>query len=299
MVSLGGLGGKSGESSGSGNSLFDQIQGKKGEEKGTGKESSLEKTQEKYLGPSYNYVAHIKTPKEMDMSSEGSFDALADNIGGLLGYIDLLVSGQGKLGVASKIKNPDGSFTDYPHPLGNKFFLRTAVKCKDKAGKKHDRYIYINNVPDGSIPIVSNMDNTITFNSFKGLLPGVLSNLSQIHPMQILSSFVSGSSPRCQAVTMEIVDAKTNKKKMDTQYLTNEDISIMPPGWFPAEKPQSSYKLKDSFSNMNEDESDESDEENEKKDYSKMPDDILIKIYYSMLGLLGIYILLKLMMKKK
>ena len=44
---------------------------------------------------------------------------------------------------------------------------------------------------------------------------------------------------------------------------------------------------------------DEPEPPKKKEDYSKMPDDTLIKIYYSMLGLLGIYILLKLMMKKK
>jgi hypothetical protein len=34
-------------------------------------------------------------------------------------------------------------------------------------------------------------------------------------------------------------------------------------------------------------------------DYSKMPNDYIIRFYYSMLGLLGLYILLRLMLKKK
>jgi hypothetical protein len=34
-------------------------------------------------------------------------------------------------------------------------------------------------------------------------------------------------------------------------------------------------------------------------DYSKMPNDIVIKFYYSMLGLLGLYILLRMMFKKR
>ena len=298
--------------SGSGNSLFDQIQGKKGDKKGKGEDNSLSKTEESILGPSYNYVAHIKTPGEMGMSADPTFGALADDVGGLLGYIDLLVSGEGKLGVASKIKNPDGSFTDYPQPLGNKFFLKTAVKCKDENGKEHDRYIYVNNVPDGSIPLVSNLDNTISFKAFRGLLPGVLSNLAQIHPMQILSAFVSGSSPTCQAVTMEVID-KNNKSKLDTKYLVNDDIAIMPAAWFPDSHPISNYDLDleappDPEEEKKEDEKEEEEEDSfqtmngqneKKKDYSKMPDDIGIKIYYSMLGLLGIYILLRLMIKKK
>ena len=296
------------KSSGSGNSLFDRAKGKKGEKKGKGEDSSISKTENSVFGPSYNYVEHIKTPGEMGMSAEGSFGALADDVGGLLGYMDLLVAGHGHLGVGSKIKNKNGSFRDFPHPLGNKFFLETAVKCKDKGGKEHTRYIYVNNVPDGSIPLVSNIDNSISFPAFGGLLPGVLSNLAQIHPMQIISAFTAGSSPTCQAVTMEVVDAETNKSTMATKYLTNEDISIMPAAWFPDNKPLSSYDLDD----MNNDEefrtmhgstasgqTPQLQINEEKKDYSQMPDDIIIKFYYSMLGLLGIYILLRMMVKKK
>jgi hypothetical protein len=292
----------------SGNSQFDQIKGKEGEKKGTGEDNSLSKTEDKFLGPSYNYVAHIKTPGNLNMRAEGSFDALADDIGGLLAYIDTLVSGHGKLGVGTKTTNPDGSFSDYPYPLGNKFFLDTAVKCKDKSGEEHVRSIYINNVPDGRIPLVSNLDDSIAFKDFKGLLPGVLSNLSQIHPMQILSAFVTGSSPTCQAVTMQVID-KDNNKKLDTRYLTNEDIAIMPADWFPDSVPQSSYDLEIEAKEPEEKKEPEEEEESfqtmngqnekRKRDYSKMPDDIGIKIYYSMLGLLGIYILLKLMLKKK
>ena len=36
-----------------------------------------------------------------------------------------------------------------------------------------------------------------------------------------------------------------------------------------------------------------------KKDYSKMPDDMFLKIYYSSLGLLGLYIFLKLLERRK
>ena len=37
-------------------------------------------------------------------------------------------------------------------PMGNKFFLKTGAKCKDtQSGKKVDRFMYVNNVPDGQI----------------------------------------------------------------------------------------------------------------------------------------------------
>lgn len=292
--------------SGSGNSQFDKIKGKKGEKKGKGEESDVSKLETSILGPSYNYVSHIKTPGELNMRAEGSFAAVADDVGGLLAYIDTLVSGHGKLGVGTKTKNPDGSISDYAQPLGNKFFLDTAVKCKDESGVEQTRSIYVNNVPDGSIPLISNLDNSISFKAFQGLLPGVLSNLAQIHPMLILSAFVSGSSPTCQAVTMEVVDSN-NKSTLDTRFITNEDIGIMPAAWFPDSKPLSSYNLdieapdkdeekKDAFCTMNHS---KPMEYKKTEDYSKMPNDIVIKFYYSILGLLGIYILLRMMIKKK
>jgi hypothetical protein len=298
--------------SGSGDSLFDQVKKKIGGKREKGESNSLSQTEERILGPSYDYVKKIKTPGDLEMSAEGSFDVLAKDIGGLLAYIDLLVSGNGTLGVGSKTPNPDGTFSDYKQPLGNKFFLRTAVKCKDEDGKEHDRSIYVNNVPDGRIPLVSNLDDKIAFKDFRGLLPGVLSNLAQIRPMQILSAFVTGSSPTCQAVTMEVID-KDNKSKLDTRYLTNDDIAIMPDSWFPESIPQSSYDIDKEAPEEEEPEEEEPEEEeeedsfctmngpneNKKRDYSKMPDDIGIKIYFSMLGLLGIYILLRLMIKKK
>jgi hypothetical protein len=303
-------GGKKKKNSGNGNSLFDQVKGKKGGKKGTGEDSDLAKTQDRILGPSYDYVNHIKTPGDLDMSSKGTFNQIADNVGGLLAYMDVLISGSGAMGTGAKTKLPNGGFMDYREPLGNKFFLETAVECQDEDGEKHTRYIYVNNVPDGSIPLVSMVDKNIAFPSFGGLLPGVLSNLAQVNPMKILSAFTAGSAPRCQLVTMEVIDAKTNKKSMESQYLTNEDISIMPERWFPSSAPQSSYDLTEkededeSFCNMHGSTANcgpaaHGPTLKKKEDYSKMPNDIFIKIYYSMLGLLGIYILLKLMLKKK
>ena len=95
------------------------------------------------LGPDYKYFKFIKPPDEMGMSADGSLGTLANDIGGLIGYVELLVTGGGK---ASRV---DG-------PLGNKFFLQTGAKCNDLAtNNKVTRSIYVNNVPDGSIPFIS------------------------------------------------------------------------------------------------------------------------------------------------
>ena len=321
---------------------------------GPGGVSELE---DKVLGPTYDYSGHIRSPDELGMSSEGNFDALGSDISGLLGYVDLLVSGKCQLGHCASKYPVSGS--TFGRPLGNKFFLDTAVQCEDKAtGNQVTRSIYINNVPDGEIPFISNMGG-VAFSDFEGLMPGIMSNIAQIHPMQILMAFVNGQSPTCQAVTMPTIDAATNAEGTATRYLINSDIELMPPAWFVegVVPPKSSYDLSNDISgngtttatagngtttatsgngtttatagngtttatagngtttqaftsrvdayspktSLNGSQNLQGSRvvQGSRIDYSKMPDNVLIKIYYSALGLLGLYILMRLMMKKK
>ena len=103
----------------------------------------VDQLQEDLLGPEYNYTKQIKSPEEMGMSSQGSSSAISNNISGLISYTQLLVTGSGN---ASKTGGP----------LGDKFFLETGAKCKDKeTGEEVSRSIYVNNVPDGSIPFIT------------------------------------------------------------------------------------------------------------------------------------------------
>jgi hypothetical protein len=278
---------------------------------------------ESILGPSYNYARHIRTPDELGMTDEGGFGKLADNVRGILGYIDVLVSGQCKIGSCASTtgRNPDGTQgSTYQGPLGNKFFLPTVAECKDKATQKMvTRSIYINNVPDGSIPLVSNLDSNVSFSSFKGLMPGMLSNIAQIRPTQILMAFVNGKDPLCQTVVLETVDTN-NVSTLQSAYLINSDINIMPNRWFPSSHPKSNYDLREPFTGYADatgasaagsdasaagasaagaSAAGASAAGADATDYSKMPNDTGIQIYYSMLGLLGLYILLRLTLKKK
>ena len=259
--------------------------------------------QSKLLGPDYNYSKQINSPTELGMSSAGNFDALTNDISGLIAYVNVLVTGKGK-----------GSKTG--QPLGTKFFLETPMKCTDKVtGKEVKRSIYINNIPDGSIPFIT-AGMGVTFDDFKGLVPGLVSNLAQINPMQILGAFVTGSSPTCQAITMETVDSN-NKKDTKTKYVSNIDILSMNPKWFPSgvrpdttESKQKKNSGSGSGSGLGletfcamQNETSSLIEPNTLKganiDYSKMPDDFFIKIYFSAIGLLGFYIFLKILLRKR
>ena len=61
------------------------------------------------------------------------------DVEGIIAYVEILVEGGGKANRAGKA-------------LGDRFFLKTAAKCKDVNTKKEvDRYHYINNQIDGKI----------------------------------------------------------------------------------------------------------------------------------------------------
>ena len=108
--------------------------------------------EERLLGPTYPYYKNIKAPSDIGMSDKGTIQQMAKNVEGLIEYVELLVTGDSKASATGK-------------PLGNKFFLKTGGKCAaiDSCSdpndastcEKVDRYIYVDNVPEGNIPFIS------------------------------------------------------------------------------------------------------------------------------------------------
>jgi hypothetical protein len=228
---------------------------------------------EKYMGPDYPYYKYIKTPSEIGMSNKGSLSQLGKNIDGLIAYVEILVSGKSKASATGK-------------PLGNKFFLKTGGKCTNKeTGEEVDRYIYINNVPQGNIPFISSGVG-VNFSEFKGLIPGTISNLNAFNPMLMFQSFLSGSKPDCQQITMETIDTYNNRST-ETNYVTLVDIKNMDPCIFSDKKnPVTGIGCKETFSNIEPSYS-----------YFSVPDDPIVKAYFASLGVLGFYVIYRLMIK--
>ena len=229
--------------------------------------TDLSGLESKLLGPDYKYFNFINTPEQMGMSADGSIGAIESDIAGLIAYVELLVEGGGE---ASQV----------PGPLGDKFFLETGAKCKDIATNKLvTRSLYINNVPDGNIPFISS-GMGVNFTTFEGLVPGVMGNLANLNPMKIFQAFMIGSEPQCQSITMPTIDANNNPGSQSA-YVINADIAAMNPGWFPNNtNPITGATRREAFSK------------------AKFPEDPFIKIYYSMLGLLLLYIFLKMFRRK-
>ena len=162
---------------------------------------------ENILGPKYEYHTKIKSPKELDMSPDGNMSALAKDVGGIIAYVELLVEGGGKANRAGK-------------PLGDRFFLKTAAKCKDVDTKEDvDRYHYVNNQIDGKINLPGFKLNT----GLKGLIPGVIGDITKINPAGLLSGFVEGSKPWCKKVRKKVID-NNNNESYETHHIALSDL---------------------------------------------------------------------------
>ena len=178
---------------------------------------SIGDLEESILGPDYKYYQFIKSPSELGMSSEGSLEVLGKNIKGLMSYTELLVSGKG-----------DANGSKDGGPLGNKFFMDTGATCFDiDTSNNVNRSIYIDNVPSGSIPFLTS-GTGVEFTEFEGLVPGTLENLTRINPIKIFKTFTNGANPSCKAITMEVIN-KDGDSSLETKYITEDDISDIPP----------------------------------------------------------------------
>ena len=240
--------------------------------------------QNKLLGPTYPYYKNIKTPSEIGMSDKGTIQQMGKDVNGLIQYVELLVTGKSSASATGG-------------PLGNKFFLQTGAKCaatdnctnaNDASScQQVDRFIYINNVPEGNIPFISN-GMGVNFSEFKGLIPGAMGNLNVLNPFAIMRAFMSGATPPCQELTMQTIDVNNNKSS-ETHYVTLTDISSMDPCSFPNNKnPITGASCKESF------------QTGVSKDASPvMSDDPMDQLYFASLAMVGLYIFYRFMEKSR
>jgi hypothetical protein len=250
----------------------------------------------------YQYSKNIKEPGAIGISDEGTMRAFGNDISSLMSYVSVLVTGDSKASVTGQ-------------PLGNKFFVKTAGKCKDThSGNIVPRSFYINNVPMGSE---------------RGLLPGIMDNLSSMDPGALIGAFSESKTPDCQSITMQTIDIY-NKKSQETNFVTLSDIKELSPCSFGnginpitnVKCPTSSYETssvippitptpvaiapvatshhrkkkrlfhkKRGFQLMNNDSTNDSDDQLYIS--PDMPDDIISQFYLISVGIFGVYLLHK------
>ncbi len=201
------------------------------------------------LGEPYDYKKQIRTTGEMGMSDRGDLATLEKDVRGIVGYMKVLIEGGGR---ASKVNGP----------LGNKFFMKTAMLCKNK-GKDVPRSIYINNVPKPPMA---------------GLIKGTTTGLQAINPFRIMGAFADATTPDCQRITLEVIDSN-NRKSRETHYMTLNDIEYLNKGLL-------------GFQNIDDDGDVVTNAE-----VLDLPDDMVVQAYYVCLAALGVYMVYRLMRK--
>jgi len=176
---------------------------------------------ESALGPGYDYWKNIKSPSELGMSPDGTMSALNKDVNGIIAYASVLIDG-----------NSDASKTG--GPLGNRFLLKTIAKCRNVESDRTKpdseqnpiyvpRYIYVDNVPDGTIPFMSSGPDGGKMKDFKGLIPGAIGNLAAFRPSGFYRAFTMGNYPDCIKVSLRTRNEE-NENGLETAYVAVADI---------------------------------------------------------------------------
>ena len=193
-------------------------------------------------GTSYNYVKNIKMPSQMGVTDDATMPQIGKDVEALIQYVALLIDGKS-----------DASLTPGGGPMGNKFFVKTPGKCNDtKTNTEQERYLFINNIPTGNNPMAENGAN---FSNFRGLIPGMMSNMDVFDPQNIANALLVVGNPDCMQITMDTVDIN-NVAATETNYVTLADIAEIDPCLFPKDEkgnqinPQTGEKclMKEGFS---------------------------------------------------
>ena len=103
---------------------------------------------------------------------------------------------------------------------------------RGQAKQQVERWIYVNNIPDGSIPFISSGADGRGFKSLRGLIPGALGNLGALNPVQLFNGFTAGTYPDCAKITLQTVD-NNNAKSSESRHVAMIDMVQLNPCGFP------------------------------------------------------------------
>jgi hypothetical protein len=257
-------------------------------------------------GPEYSYIKAMATPGELGAGTEPG-DVKAD-LNAINDYVRVLIQGDGPA------RKGDSS-----QPIGDRYFLNTGAKCKgvtltgncstESAGcppiAEGDaalvpRYTVINNIPSGKSSIFpAHLSSTGTgFDSFEGILPGIISDVMQFEPAAMFSAFLLPPHPQCAEVAIDVnagdgiasghggVDLNFESVK---RHVILSDIHKQDPCIFTAKvNPVSKEKCQEGFSNLS-----------KQPMRTIVPDNPSVKLYMFLVSLLGSYLVFKLLFKTK
>ena len=143
------------------------------------------------MGPSYSYVDNIQSPSALGVGSDGSMSQIARNIGGIVTYVQYLISGPA---------------------MGNRFFLKTGGTCTAPDGSSQSRSNYVNNVTDAAEALPESMRRDLggLASDFNGLIPGMIQDVEGLNPVSLFNSLSADSVPTCECYSCPVSSGVSN-----------------------------------------------------------------------------------------
>jgi hypothetical protein len=149
------------------------------------------------LGPEYNYADELKTPSELGIGRNGSFEGIMRAVAGVNYYVDAIGFGQ-----STGLAKAQGARMAQ-QPLGVRFFTNTGAKCSNGA----DMYEYIDTVPKGLRGRVGEEVKKTMGVDFRGLAPGIVEDsASALDPRPFFQAVIGSGYAQCKKVSLPIGD---------------------------------------------------------------------------------------------
>jgi hypothetical protein len=180
------------------------------------------------LGPEYNYADELKTPSELGIGRDGSFEGIMRAVSGVNYYVDAIGFGQ-STGLA-KLQGARMA----QQPLGIKFFTKTGAICSNGA----DMYEYVDTVPKGLPGRVGQEIKKTMGVDFRGLAPGIVEDsFTALDPRPFFQAVIGSGYSQCKKVTLPIGDMEG---KVQSAY--TKDKNGQPVRWN-GDGPAGDYKM--------------------------------------------------------
>ena len=185
-------------------------------------------------------------------------------------------------------------------PLPTLAFSNSKCDLVNRFGQLVDRYLWINNIPNGSIPFLTS-NAGIQFTDFTGLVPGMMEDLGALNPMEIIKGFMEGNNPPCKQISMNTVGQPPggpNTESKKNFHVACGDIANIAPCDFPGGggNPVTKVPCRATFTTLG-DMKDQGLDTSFRKKRSPLTKANYNNIYIFVCGLLLIYLVQKLLKK--
>lgn len=259
-------------------------------------------------GPDYSYIKAMKTPGELGVGIQAG-DVNAD-LNAINDYVNVLISGGGPARQG-----------DTNAPIGDRYFLNTGAKCKgvtieDGCAMEGSgcpaigegdaalvpRFAVIDNIPGGDSSIFpQKLSSTGTaFDSFDGILPGIVNDVLQFDPAAMFSAFLLPPYPQCAEVDLQVNTGDGVQGGVDynfesvKRYVILPEINKLDPCVFTNKtNPISGEKCKESFANLSDL------RKHQPPTKAVVPRDPAVRLYMLLVSLLGVYLLFRLLSRPR